>query len=280
MVISVIEFKNRFKQLFGPHVWADFLSFGNNNSLNDKFNSMEEAWGQIIKYKNKYGKISNFYKRHKQFTRFVLISIERKYREASRTITFSAPLKTGNKKYDKEWEVEHIFPSKGPKCFDNIINVSKKPDSCPKEGTNRNEQIEKITRNSICNLTLISRELNGDEDYKIEDFQTKKDVMNSPKKEKDVMNPAKKEYYEEKDFYINRIFKNRSAKPSKDYFRLLLARQLNLKFDFNRIFKPDATGIPVVFFEDVLGYSEGAIKSTPHITHLIRKGCKKRRRLK
>ena len=262
MVISVIEFKNRFKQLFGPHVWADFLSFGNNNSLNDKFNSMEEAWGQIIKYKNKYGKISNFYKRHKQFTRFVLISIERKYREASRTITFSAPLKTGNKKYDKEWEVEHSFPSKGQNSFDNIINVLKKPDCCPKEGTNRNEQIEKLTSNSICNLTLISRELNGDEDYKIEDFQTKKDVMNSPKKEKDVMNPAKEEYYEEKDFYINSIFRDAQATDTSEYLELLLRRKKELNRDFKKIFEMNGDDNPFLFFKEVLGFSEHEIQST------------------
>lgn len=226
---------------------------------------MEEAWGQIIKYKNKYGKISNFYKRHKQFTRFVLISIERKYREASRTITFSAPLKTGNKKYDKEWEVEHIFPSKGPKCFDNIINVPKKTNSSPKEGTNRNEQIEKITRNSICNLTLISRELNGAEGYKNEDFQTKKDVMNSPKKEKDVMNPAKEEYYEEKDFYINSIFRDAQATHTSEYLELLLQRKGKLEKAFKNIFikcSPDDSDNPLFFFRDVLGYSESEIQST------------------
>lgn len=73
---------------------------------------------------------------------------------------------------------------------------------------------------------------------------------------------------------------NQSAKLTKDYFRLLEDRQLELNNDFDKIFKPDEIGIPIIFFRDVLGYSGGAIKSTSHITYLIRKGCKKRRRLK
>ena len=70
---------------------------------------------------------------------------------------------------------------------------------------------------------------------------------------------SSKENYKEKDFYINRIFKNQSA---KDYFQLLLERQYILQFDFNRIFKPDEIGIPMIFFRDVLGYSESEIQST------------------
>ena len=268
MVISVRSFKKRFIRIFGDDVWNDFIDFGKSEQDTKSFTSMHDVIKQLNKYKKKIANRDLYTKGiNRRFARFALISIERAFRPQSKSITFNKKVVLKNGNFNRIWEVEHIFSSKGTNCFDEIIKVPKKTNTCPKKGTYNNKLITQITCNSICNLTLISRELNGKEKYKNADFQTKKKIMNPPK-------------YKEKDFYINRIFKNRSAKPSKDYFRLLLARQLNLKFDFNRIFKPDVTGIPVVFFEDVLGYSEGAIKSTPHITHLIRKWCRKRRRLK
>ena len=263
MVISVADFKTKVTHIFGDEIWDDFIVYGRRKQDTKSFNSIHDVIKQLNKYKKKIANRDLYTKGiNRRFARFALISIERAFRPQSRSITFNKKVVLKNGNFNRIWEVEHIFPSKGTNCFDEIIKVPKKTNTCPKKGTYNNKLITQITCNSICNLTLISRELNGKEEYKNADFQTKKDVMNSPKKEKDVMNPAKKEYYEEKDFYINRIFKNRSAKPSKDYFRLLLARQLNLKFDFNRIFKPDATGIPVVFLRVVLGYSESEIQST------------------
>ena len=265
MVISVADFTERFVEIFGDKIWDDFIKYRRGENHTEIFASLEEATTQLIAYSNKYDRVSNFYKKHKPFTRFVLICIERTNRSESRDIDFIASLQKSNNPNDKEWEVEHIFPSKGPKCFDNIINVPKKTNSSPKEGTNRNEQIEKITRNSICNLTLISRELNGAEGYKNEDFQTKKDVINSPKKEKDVMNPAKEEYYEEKDFYINSIFRDAQATDTSEYLELLLQRKEGLEKAFKNIFikcSPDDSDNPLFFFRDVLGYSESEIQST------------------
>lgn len=265
MVISVVDFTDRFKGIFGDKIWDDFFKYCRCENQTETFDSLEEVATQLITYSNKYDRVSNFYKKHKPFTRFVLICIERAYRSESRDIEFLAPLQHSDNPNDKKWEVEHIFPSKGQKSFDNIITVPKKPDSCPKEGTNHNEQIEKITKNSICNLTLISRELNGAEGYKNEDFQKKKDVMNSPKKEKDVINPAKEEYYEEKDFYINRIFQDDQATNPSEYLELLLQRKEELEKAFKNIFikcSPEYSDNPLFFFRDVLGYSESEIQST------------------
>lgn len=267
MAISVKNFEKRFKKIFGDEIWDDFIEYKRNNNHTEIFDSLQEVVTQLIAYSNKYDGVSNFYEQNKPFTRFVLISIERAFRPHSRSIKFNKKqaLKKGN--FNRVWEIEHIFPSRGSNSFNEIIKVPKKTNSCPKKDTNNNKLIIQITSNSICNLTLISRKLNGKEEYKKADFQKKKDIMNSPK-------------YKEKDFYINRIFKNQSAKSSKDYFRLLLYRQLKLKVSFNRVFKPNKFGIPIIFFKEVLKYSEGNIKSTFHITHPIRKWCRKRRRIK
>ena len=250
MVISEEDFTERFKETFGDEIWNDFIEYGQSKQDTKSFNSIHDVIKQLNAYKKKIANRDLYTKGiNRRFARFALISIERAFRPQSKSITFNKKVVLKNGNFNRIWEVEHIFPSKGTNCFDEIIKVPKKTNTCPKKGTYNNKLITQITCNSICNLTLISRELNGKEEYKNADFQTKKKKMNPPK-------------YKEKDFYINRIFKNRSAKPSKDYFRLLLARQLNLKFDFNRIFKPDATGIPVVFLRVVLGYSESEIQST------------------
>ena len=263
MAISVANFTERFKETFGDEIWDDFIEYGRSNQDTKSLNSIHDVIKQLNAYKKKIANRNLYTKgKNRRFVRFALISIERAFRSHSRSTIFNEKEELNNGHFNRSWEVEHIFPSKGPKCFDNIINVPKKTDSSPKEGTNRNEQIEKITRNSICNLTLISRELNGAEGYKNEDFQTKKDVMNSPKKEKDVMNPAKKEYYEEKDFYINRIFQDDQATDSSEYLDLLLRRKKELNQDFKKIFEMDGDDNPFLFFKEVLGFSENEIQST------------------
>ena len=263
MVISVEDFTERFKETFGDEIWNDFIEYGRIKQDTKSFNSIHDVIKQLNAYKKKIANRNLYTKgKNRRFVRFVLISIERAFRPHSRSTIFNEKEELNNGYFNRSWEVEHIFPSKGQNSFDNIINVLKKPDSCPKEGTNRNEQIKKITRNSICNLTLISRELNGDEDYKIEDFETKKDVMNSPKKEKDVKNPAKKDYYEEKDFYINRIFQDDQPTDPSEYLDLLLRRKKELNQDFKKIFEMDGDDNPFLFFKEVLDFSEHEIQST------------------
>lgn len=255
MAISVADFTNRFIRIFGDDVWNDFIDFGKSKHATKSFNSMHDVIKQLNEYKKKIAN-RNLYTEGKKrrFARFVLISIERSLRPKSRSIKFNKKDKLKNGHFNRSWEIEHIFPKS-------------KFDTTLKKINRRSTLLNKrLNKHSLNNLTLITRELNGKEKYKTADFQAKKRLIQQSK--------------ENEGLYINRIFKNQSAKSAKDYFRLLLKRQYTLKFDFNRIFKPDEIGIPIVFFEDVLGYSEGAIKSTPNITHLIRKWCKKRRRLK
>ena len=113
---------------------------------------------------------------------------------------------------------------------------------------------EKWNKNHIYNLTLISRKLNGNEDYKIADFEKKKTVMYSSD-----------ETYEEKAFYINRIFQDNQATDPSKYSELLLQRKEELEKAFKNIFikcSPDDSDNPLFFFRDVLGYSESEIQST------------------
>lgn len=290
MAISVADFKNRFIRIFGNKVWEDFRKYRRGKS----FNSMEDVSAHLIKYKNRYKDLSNFYS-HKQYTRFILICIEIAYGDRKMNIDFDkrTPLSKGN--YDRKWEIEHIFSQNS---FDDTFKPLKDGDitrlpNCSNRRSTWQSNNWKIrypsiqsnirTNRRIClrlyididkhlscqninNLTLISRKLNGDEEYKKANFQQKKSLMASSTKN-------------ELNFHINRIFKDKKAYKTEDYFFLLLDRGIKLKCDFERIFEPDNSKI-LIFFRDVLGYSESDIKSTFYIAHLIRKWCRKRRRIK
>lgn len=251
MKLSVRSFKKRFIRIFGDDVWNDFINFGKSKQDTKSFKSMHNVIKQLNAYKKKIAN-RNLYTKGKnlRFARFVLISIERTFRTQNRSIKFNKKEKLKDGHFNRRWEVEHIF-SKSK--FDNKF----------KGFTPSNSGLNK---HSLGNLTIITRELNGEKQYIDADFQAKKSLIQQSK--------------ENEGLYINCIFKNQSAKSTKDYFQLLEDRQIELKNDFDKIFKPDEIGIPIVFFEDVLGYSEGAIKSTFHITPLKRKWCRKRRRIK
>lgn len=251
MKLSVRSFKKRFIRIFGDDVWNDFIDFGKSKQGTKSFNSIHDVIKQLNAYKKKIANRNLYTKRKNlRFARFVLISIEKAFRPHSRSIKFNKKEKLKKGHFNRRWEVEHIFPKSK---FDNKF-----------KGFNLSNNA--VNKHSLGNLTLITRKLNGTEGYKDADFQIKKSLIQQSKKNIGL--------------YINCIFKNQSAKLTKDYFRLLEERQLELKNDIDKIFKPDEIGIPIIFFRDVLGYSGGAIKSTSHTTHLIRKGCKKRRRLK
>ena len=251
MVISVTNFTDRFIEIFGNKIWDEFIEYGPCKQNTKSFNSMHDVIKQLNEYKKKIANRNLYTKgKNRRFARFVLISIERAFRPQSRSIKFNKKQKLNNGHFNRSWEVEHIF-SKSK--FDNTF----------KGVTLLNSGLNK---HSLGNLTIITRELNGEKKYIDADFQAKKSLIQQSK--------------ENEGLYINCIFKNQSAKSTKDHFRLLEDRQIELKNDFDKIFKPDEIGIPIVFFEDVLGYSEGAIKSTFHITPLKRKWCRKRRRIK
>ena len=261
MTISVRKFEKRFKMIFGDEIWEDFISYKGVVS----FQSMNEVVRQLYIYKRKFFEASNLYEKHKPYTRFVLISIERAFRRKSRLIKFAEKMELDNGYFNRRWEIEHIFPQADfDSVFEGLKNEASRLPKCLNKRLSRcclSCNIDKyLGMHNLNNLTLISRKLNGSDAYANADFQKKKRLINCPK-----------EKYKESNFYINRIFKNQYAKSSTDYFGLLLARQYKLTLDFNRIFKPDKFGIPIIFFRDVLGYSKSDIKSTFHIRPLKRK---------
>lgn len=277
MTISVRKFEKRFKMIFGDKIWEDFISYKGVVS----FQSMNEVVRQLYIYKRKFFEASNLYEKHKPYTRFVLISIERAFRRKSRLIIFDETKKLNGGNFNRSWEVEHIFPQGDfDSDFEGLRNEASRLPKCLNERLSRcclSCNIDKyLGKHNLNNLTLISRKLNGNEEYKNADFPIKKYIMN-----------CSTENYTEKDFYINRIFKDKktyekTAYEIKDYLFLLVNRDIKLKRDFNRIFltdkfriiKPDEFGVPIIFFRDVLGYSKSDINSTFHIKPL------KRRRLK
>ncbi|MGQ7543997.1 GmrSD restriction endonuclease domain-containing protein [Streptococcus suis] len=145
-----------------------------------------------------------------------MISIERAYRPESRKYNFSE-LYYGFDN-EKKWEIEHIFSlSKFNEEFSN------KPFSSHGE-------------NSLGNLTLISRDLNGDEIYKVAQFKKKKEIIRD---------------FEENDFYINQVFRS-NAISEKDYEKLLICRKEQLQNDFINIFKQNDIWNFSLFYNEVL----------------------------
>ena len=291
MTISAVDFKNRFIRIFGAAIWTDFIDFSKSKQDSKSFQLMHYEIRQLDEYSKKIENRNLYTKgKNQRFARFVLISIERAFHPQSRSINFDETIKLKDGHFNRYWEIEHIFPQSG---FDDFFKKvehftalfnrrlyrrsHRRPHIRPHRRSHRRSYRnlyftaymhveEYLNKHFINNLTLITRELNGHQYYKTAKFLRKRRLI--------------QQFEENKGLYINHIFKNQSAKSAKDCFRLLVDRQYKLKFNFNRIFKPDEIGIPVVFFRDVLGYSESDIKTMLHITRRIRKWCRKRRKMK
>lgn len=210
MEISVEDFKTKFIGIFGKKVWNDFSKYRRDKKKPKSFNSLEEVRTQLIKYKNRCKDLTNFYS-HTQYTRFVLICIEMAYGDSKIHKDFDKKTELSNGNYNRKWEIEHIFSQNS---FDDTFKtlkdgeITRLPDCLKRRSTCRsiNWKIRRPsiqsnirTNRRIClrlyididkhlscqninNLTLISRELNGDEEYKKANFQQKKSLMASSKK--------------------------------------------------------------------------------------------------
>ncbi|HEL1907189.1 TPA: DUF1524 domain-containing protein [Streptococcus suis] len=188
MEITVKDFKDRFIAVYGENVWRDFYQTHRTPyQVKVGFQSIEEIESHLETYLSNITNVQNFYiDNNKQFLRFILISIERAYRPESRKYNFSELYYGfGN---EKKWEIEHIF------------SLSKFDDEFS------NKRFRTHVKNSLGNLTLISRDLNGDATYKEALFKEKKEIIRG---------------FEEKDFYINQVFRS-NAISEKDYEKLLI----------------------------------------------------------
>lgn len=150
--------------------------------------------------------ITNFTK-NKYKARMMLITLEKFYGEND--IDFSKKLSSNM----NVWETEHIIP------------VSR-------------ENIDKKYINSLGNLTLISRRLNGNDKYNVAEFETKKTLM---------------EDYLEYNFYINDVFKKYNKFNEDD----ILEREQRLKEKFKNIFYDESNVFSLdMYFKKVLNYIE------------------------
>ncbi|HHW4958315.1 TPA: GmrSD restriction endonuclease domain-containing protein [Streptococcus suis] len=218
MEITVKDFKDRFIAVYGENVWKDFYQTHRTPyQVKVGFQSIEEIECHLETYLSNITNVKKFYSdNNKQFLRFILISIERAYRPESRKYNFSELYYGfGN---EKKWEIEHIF------------SLSKFDDEFS------NKRFRTHVKNSLGNLTLISRDLNGDATYKEALFKEKKEIIRG---------------FEEKDFYINQVFRS-NAISEKDYEKLLICRKEQLQNDFINIFKQNDIWNFSLFYNEVL----------------------------
>lgn len=223
MDITVEKFKTRFIAVFGEKVWEKFnKKFRNKHQIENDFQTIDEIEMNLKKYIEHIDKVKNFFNTdNKHFLRFILICIEKVNRIESRKYHFSLPLNQdgGN---EKMWEIEHIIPCKS---FEKQISDAK---------------FASEHKHHLSNLTLISRSLNGKENYKTASFNKKKELIQS---------------YDEGNLYINLIFRE-EVESEEDLRALFEKRGESLKEDFHNIFFNNNKWNLTIFYEIILADSE------------------------
>ena len=222
MEITVELFKSRFIEVFGDRCWVKFnKKFRTNAEATEGFRTMEEIDAHLQKYVKHITQVKNFYNsNNKQFLRFILICIERKMRQESIEIDFSAKYNDGSGN-EMEYEVEHIIPKS--EFSERVMDPN----------------FESMHKHNLSNLTLISRNLNNNEDYKVAIFERKGELIRG---------------HEDGNFYINQIFQETAITDGK-LLELLEDRNNSLKEEFKSIFYPDGVWNVDSFFKVVLQLS-------------------------
>lgn len=219
------EYKEKMVQVYGEFIVRDFEKFEyrKKSKFPETYDSFKERMRRYVfrigvpdkmnKGEKLVKKVSNF-NTHSRFARFVLISIEKYYGKTKINLA-----KIESKSEDKvvyEWETEHILPQAD----------KNKVDVC--------------YIRSLGNLTLISRGLNGDKEYKNAEYKGKCRYFF---KKGDI----------EKTFYLNRFF------DEKDKFDVATVeeRYKQLKREFKNIFI-DSTNEEFTLsrFEEIIGVRE------------------------
>ena len=182
---------------------------------------MEEIDAHLQKYVKHITQVKNFYNsNNKQFLRFILICIERKMRQESKEIDFSAKYNDGSGN-EMEYEVEHIIPKS--EFSERVMDPN----------------FESMHKHNLSNLTLISRNLNNNEDYKVAIFDRKGELIR---------------VHEDGSLYINQIFQE-TAITDGELRELLEDRNNSLKEEFKSIFYNDGVWNVDSFFRVVLQLS-------------------------
>lgn len=203
MDITVEKFKEGFIKVFGLRCWKKFRRKFRIGGQVSEFSSIDEIEKQLENHIKHIDKVKNFYNsKNNQFLRLILISIEKtKGPEGSRGIDFSSNY-NNNGGNEMKYEIEHIIPKSE---FSNRI---------------RDEDFGNVHKHNLSNLTLISRDLNNNEDYKTATFNCKSKLIQK---------------FDDGNLYINKIFKE-SAATDESLRKLLVSRQEDIKKEFKEIF--------------------------------------------
>ena len=126
----------------------------------------EELEPLLNKFLHRNTDKKNFYKNHKQFTRFLLITLELFTDKDDQNTTNSFI----NLLENRAWELEHIVSQKDIRSLNDKVNL-----------------------HIIGNLTLITKQVNSDVDYSMGKYKDKKDYFSKNK-------------IIEKKLYINTLF--------------------------------------------------------------------------
>lgn len=222
MEITVELFKSRFIEVFGDRCWVKFnKKFRTNTEASEGFRTMEEIDAHLQKYIKHITQVKKFYNsNNKQFLRFILICIEKKMRPESMEIDFSAKYNHDSVN-EMKYEVEHIIPKS--EFSERVMDPN----------------FESKHKHNLSNLTLISRDLNNNEDYKVAVFDRKRELIRG---------------HEDGSLYINQIFQE-TAIPDGGLRELLEIRNNSLKEEFKNIFYPDGMWNVDSFFKDLLQLS-------------------------
>ena len=120
----------------------------------DPILGFEELEPLLNKFLHRNTDKKNFYKNHKQFTRFLLITLELFTDKDDQNTTNSFI----NLLENRAWELEHIVSQKDVRSLNDKVNL-----------------------HIIGNLTLITKQVNSDVDYSMGTYLNKKDYFSSNK---------------------------------------------------------------------------------------------------
>jgi len=165
-----LDLTPQLRKIYGKQVVKIIKKKGKRN-YKDPILGFEELELLLNKFLHRNTDKKNFYKNHKQFTRFLLITLElfanKDYQNT--TNSFIDLLE------HHIWEIEHIVSQKDVKSLTDKVNL-----------------------HIIGNLTLITKQVNSDVDYSMGTYLNKKDYFSNNK-------------IIEKKLYINTFFEDNAS---------------------------------------------------------------------
>lgn len=168
--ISRVDLTPQLEKIYGKPVVKKIKKKGDKIDK-DSILGFEELELLLNKFLHRNTDKKNFYKNHKQFTRFLLITLELFFNkdEQNTTNSFIDLLEHNT------WEIEHIVSQKDVSSLNDKLNL-----------------------HIIGNLTLITKQVNSDVNYSMGTYRNKKDYFSNNK-------------IIEKKLYINTFFEDNDS---------------------------------------------------------------------